>query len=328
MVTFGVYLNGIGTPWAEFRDEWRQAERLGFDVGWTMDNVVGPVHGHPELPTWEAYTLLAAVAASTDRIRLGTLITPCNRRHPAVLAKMASTVDHVSDGRLTVGMGPGDHEQYFRPWGMAFDAPSARIARLVEELEVMTKLWTEPMCTYEGEYYRLEEAVLEPKPVQDPHPPICIGLNFGTRLMPKVAARYADQVNVYIADDARARHLVDRVAEECDAIGRAVEEIEFSRVVQVFVRDRVEDPALVVEQHLAAMADIGLDAAELVRSDHTYDVHCVGPPAQVAEDLLHQVALGFDHLVCMIEEDESEPPADAMARVAEGVLPLVRAETA
>jgi alkanesulfonate monooxygenase SsuD/methylene tetrahydromethanopterin reductase-like flavin-dependent oxidoreductase (luciferase family) len=322
MTTFGAYLNGVGTPWAELLEQFTTAEAAGFETAWTMDNVVGPVHNHPEIPTYEAFTLLAAVASRTSTMQLGTLITPCNRRHPAVLAKMAATIDQISNGRFILGMGPGDHEQYFIPWGMSFDPPKDRIARLREELDIMRLLWTQETSSYEGAYYRLDDAVLEPKPVARPHLPICIGLNFGKQLMPKVAARYADHVNIYIAGDDAAQHLIDRVRIECDAIGRDVREIVFSRVVRVALTDETKDAFK--QREADEMVAAGIDRAEIELSDQLYDEHCLGNPEQIASQLVAQTNLGFDHLVLLIGERPGQSPTDAIAEIGATVLPLVR----
>jgi alkanesulfonate monooxygenase SsuD/methylene tetrahydromethanopterin reductase-like flavin-dependent oxidoreductase (luciferase family) len=324
MATFGAYLNGVGTPWPDLVAQFVTAESSGFERAWTMDNVVGPVHNHPELPTYEAYTMLAAVAASTTTIKLGTMISPCNRRHPALLAKMVATIDQISNGRFIVGMGPGDHEQYFLPWGMTWDAPKDRIARLREELDVMKLLWTQSTSNYRGSYYSLDNAVLEPKAVQRPHPPICIGLNFGKQLMPKVAARYADQVNVYVAPDSDARAMVDRVREECDAIGRNPDEIEFSRVVRACITS--ETPRQLAEREMNEFVAAGIDPSEIELSDQLYDTHCIGNPQQVAEQMIRQIDLGFEHLIVMVGQAPGQSEIESIQAVGEQVLGLVRAE--
>ena len=129
------------------------AEETGFDSYWTMDNVV-LIHPDTEeqLPVFETWTLLPALAAVTKKIRMGPLVTPCNRRHPALFAKMTTTFDRISNGRLDLGLGPGDDPIYFVPWGMSYPKTSVRIKILREEIEVLKRMWTEERASFEGEF--------------------------------------------------------------------------------------------------------------------------------------------------------------------------------
>jgi probable F420-dependent oxidoreductase len=169
---------------------WRVADEAGFDHLWVFDHMAG-VKARPDDAVFEAWSLLAAMAQATHRIRLGCLVTGNTYRHPAVLAKLAVTVDHLSGGRLEFGIGaahaPNEHAMF------GIEGLDHRLGRLSESLRVMRALWTEDRADFVGRYYRLSSAIANPKPVQEPHPPIWIGGAGPTTL--KLAARHADVWN-------------------------------------------------------------------------------------------------------------------------------------
>lgn len=174
------------------RAVWKLADEAGFDTIWNQDHLV--TSGNPSAPIFDAWTTLAAVAETTKRIRLGVLITGNLYRHPALLAKIATTVDHLSRGRLEVGLGTAWNEPEFTTTGMPFaDAPE-RARRLDEACRVLKALWTCERANFAGRYYRLVDAIMEPKPVQSPHPPLLIG-GRGPKVTLRAAARYADAWN-------------------------------------------------------------------------------------------------------------------------------------
>jgi alkanesulfonate monooxygenase SsuD/methylene tetrahydromethanopterin reductase-like flavin-dependent oxidoreductase (luciferase family) len=181
-------------PWSQVRDEFLLAEELGFDHAWLVDHLLD-TDGPPELPCLEAWTLLAALAASTRRIRLGVLVSSNTFRHPSLLAKEAVTVDHVSGGRLILGVGTGWHEDEHRRYG--FDLPAAveRVDRFEEAVELLVRLQEEPRLTFAGRFYRTDDAVFEPRPVQRPRIPLLIAAH--RPRMIRIAARWADQWDTF-----------------------------------------------------------------------------------------------------------------------------------
>lgn len=191
---FGLFMSQANKPWSQVLDEFVMAEELGFDTAWLVDHLLD-TDGPPEHPCLEAWTLLAAIAARTSRIRIGVLVTSNTFRHPAILAKQAVTVDHVSGGRLTLGMGTGWHEGEHRRYG--FDLPPAveRVDRLEEAVELVVRLMTEPRVTFEGRHYRTDDAVFEPRPVQQPRIPLLIAAH--RPRMIRIAARWADQWDTF-----------------------------------------------------------------------------------------------------------------------------------
>jgi alkanesulfonate monooxygenase SsuD/methylene tetrahydromethanopterin reductase-like flavin-dependent oxidoreductase (luciferase family) len=309
MTTFGLYQPGIGWDFDQIRDYIIQAENLGYDAFWTMDNVV-LIHPETEeqVPVFETWTLLPALAAVTEKIRIGPLVTPCNRRHPALFAKMTTTFDRISNGRLDLGLGPGDDPIYFIPWGMSYPKASVRIAILREEIEVMKRMWTEERATFEGEYYRLDEAVNHPKPVQKPHPPVWIGLVLGRKLMPRLAAEVADGINVYNGSDVAARELLDAVKMNCDEFGRDYESIPKSRNVNVVFSDAVSAHEgasyFGTPKDLQVVRAMSLDdqVAEMKVKKYANYVRIterfvVGSAEEIAQDLKGIIGMGFDQII-------------------------------
>ena len=146
---FGVFMSQANKPWSQVLDEFVRAEELGFDTAWLVDHLLD-TDGPPEHPCLEAWTLLAAIAAHTSRIRIGVLVTSSTFRHPAILAKQAVTVDHVSGGRLTLGMGTGWHEGEHRRYGIDLPPAVERVDRLAEAVELVVRLMTEPRVTFEA----------------------------------------------------------------------------------------------------------------------------------------------------------------------------------
>jgi FMNH2-dependent dimethyl sulfone monooxygenase len=175
-VQFGVVLHvsAAYANWNTFLTIARKAEQLGYDSVWVSDHFISP-SGRPY--GMEAWTVLSALASATHKIRLGTYVL-CNQfRHPSLLAKMGSTLDNISRGRLELGIGAGWLRNEHIAFGFGWEKHSVRIERLRETIEIVEKLWTEDSVSYEGKYFQLSKATLEPKPLQKPHPPVWIGGN-------------------------------------------------------------------------------------------------------------------------------------------------------
>jgi F420-dependent oxidoreductase-like protein len=212
-------------------DVWQEAESFPiFEHAWLNDHFMG-LGSTPPGPYLEAWTLLAALAARTHRLRIGVMVTDNLYRHPALLAKMAATVDVISHGRLNVGLGTGWSEQQHRAYGIPLPAPGERVRRLGEACEVILRLWSEPGVTFEGRYYQLHDAPCDPKPVQKPFPPFAIG-GEGERTL-QIIARYANIWDCSVATPdlyAQKRLLLERV---CATLGRDAATLAYSRHISV-----------------------------------------------------------------------------------------------
>ena len=216
-IRFGIHSGPQNTTYEDYRDLWLRAEELGYD--WVSDfDHFYPIFSDPAGPQFEGLTLLSAMAAQTSRLRSAVLVLGVTYRHPAVVAKMAATIDHVSGGRLELGMGAAwfelEHEQY----GIPFPRIGVRMDMLDEACRIMRSLWTQETTTFEGKHFQLKDARLEPKPVQE-HLPLVIG-GSGERRTLRIVAEHGDIWNTFYGDLDHYRHLLDVLAGHCADVGR------------------------------------------------------------------------------------------------------------
>ena len=211
---FGLVRNQ-NLPWPTLLDHVRRFEELGFDSAWPCDHFQRP--SIPDAPYLEGWTLLAGLATRTERIRLGLLVTSNTFRHPPLLAKQAVTVDHLSGGRLELGLGTGWYEPEHQRFGLPFPAPGELVDRFREAVELIDLLLRQDTTTYEGRYYRVREAPFRPRPVQQPRPPLTLGAH-GPKML-RIVAQYADRWNSYgTVEEIRDRNA--RLDDACAAIDR------------------------------------------------------------------------------------------------------------
>ena len=238
---------GMGHSWTELRDFWVEAERLGFESGTMMDNLIYTGLPNNEVrPTFETWSVLPALAEVTSKIQIGPEVTPCLRRAPALFAKMTTQVDHISNGRVFVGMGVGDMPKYHLPWGMPFPASISERAKILrEEIEVMKLMWTEDKANYQGEYYHLDNAEMLPKPIQQGGPPIYIGINMGTKVTPRIATELCDGVLIYNGSQQASKDLLGFVRQRCEDSGRDYDSFYKGLTVSVQLLEREDDRAYV-----------------------------------------------------------------------------------
>ena len=210
-------------PWAEVMSRFRHVEDLGFDLATTADHFVD--WNNPAVPWLEAWTVLAAAARETTRIRLATYVSQIPLRHPAMLARQALTVDHISGGRLEVGLGTGlSIDPAYDMIGIPNWEPKERVARFAEYVEIVDRLLSNEKSSFEGRYYRVKDAAMNPRPVQRPRPPIVIAA-LGP-VMLRLAARHADNWNTLSFAPSFDRQLAEtserigRIDDACAAIGR------------------------------------------------------------------------------------------------------------
>jgi alkanesulfonate monooxygenase SsuD/methylene tetrahydromethanopterin reductase-like flavin-dependent oxidoreductase (luciferase family) len=278
---FGLFLSQANKSLARVYDEFQMAEDLGFDHAWLVDHLVD-TDGPPDYPCLEAWTLLAALAARTRRIRLGVLVTSNTFRNPAVLLKEAVTVDHISDGRLILGLGSGWHLDEHRRYGIDLPEPPERVDRFAEAVELISLLMSQPRTTFRGRYYHLDDAPLEPPPVQQPRIPILIAAHRPRML--RLAARFADQWDTFAempgtATDGVASTIEERIRaldDACRAIGRDPGEIRRSTWATAAALDSEAAYADYVDRHRR----LGFTDFSVV------------PPAIGAEVILRRVAEG------------------------------------
>jgi F420-dependent oxidoreductase-like protein len=224
---FGIKTAPQHTTYEAMLAVWREADALPvFEHAWLFDHFA-PIHGDVNGPCLEGWTLLAAFAGLTSRLRLGLMVTGNTYRHPAVLAKMAATVDVISDGRLDLGLGAGWNEYEHTSMGIPLYTPGERIRRFGEACEIIKRLFTQHLTDFDGRYYQLREARCEPKPIQQPYPPFVIG-GSGEQLTLRVVARYADVWNFAGGPIETFTRKIAILREHCAAVGRDPAAIELS----------------------------------------------------------------------------------------------------
>jgi len=261
--------------WAQMRAVWLAADQIElFESAWNWDHFY-PLTGDLAGPNLEGWTMLAAMAEATSRIRVGCQVTGMIYRHPAVLANMAATTDIISGGRLELGLGAGWNKLECDAYGIDLPPMRERFDRFDEGLEAIVSLLTQPATTLHGRYVTLTDARCEPKPAQRPHPPIVIGGRGKTRTL-RTAARYAQQWNAITQDPADWSDLKETLVAHCAAIGRDPAEITCS-----------------VNVRLDAGSPGDLDAAaETVARyrDAGADLAIIGLPVPATPDLLGPLA--------------------------------------
>ena len=288
----------------------QEAERAGFDSFWLMDHFIQiPGVGGVEQPILEPWTTLAALAASTSKIRLGTMVTGVPYRNPALLAKMGATLDVLSNGRLFMGVGAAWNEREFNAYGWDFPPRAERMKRLEEALQVIQAMWTHKSATFQGRYYRIKDAICEPQPVQRPRPPILIG-GGGEQVTLKLVARYADACNLF-GSPATLRRKHEILARHCAAAGRDPAQLQRTRLGQIVIaRNEAE-----LKRKLARYVPGGLGEGEAA-----WGV-IAGTPAQCIERCAELLQAGVDYLIFSFPDADTLEP---LRLFAEEVAPALK----
>jgi F420-dependent oxidoreductase-like protein len=276
-VRFAIKTRPEHQTWAHIRDVWLAADEIDlFESAWNWDHFY-PLTGDLTGPNLEAWTSLAALGQATRRIRIGCQVTGMIYRHPAVLANMAATTDIVSDGRLELGLGAGWNQLECDAYGIDLPPLRERFDRFDEGVEVIARLLSDTVTTFQGKYLRLTEARCEPKPVQRPHPPITIGGRGRNRTL-RTVARWAQQWNVISRSVDDWRSLKDTLVGHCAAAGRDPAEITCS------VNVRVDDGIGPAVELAAAYRDAGADLA-IMNLPHQAPPDLLGPLAEALAPL-------------------------------------------
>jgi F420-dependent oxidoreductase-like protein len=237
-IDFGVMLRQQMIDFSEIRETAVLCDELGFHSVWFYDHILGM--GGVDLDIYEAWTLMSALSTVTSNVRLGTMVLCNSFRPPALLAKMASTLDVISKGRLEFAIGAGWFESEYTAYGYEFPNTVTRIRQLSESLGIIKAMWTEEKPSIVGNYYRVEEAYCNPKPVQKPHPPVIIG-GGGEKHLLSVVAEHADEWNCPANHSQEFRKKHQALKRHCSAIGRNPDEIKISQqTVCVLAKDKAD----------------------------------------------------------------------------------------
>ena len=309
-IRFGIHSGQQNTTFDDYLGLWRKAEELGFDWASVFDHFM-PIQSDPEGPCFEGLTLLSAMAAHTSRIRCGILVVGNTYRSPAVLANIAATIDHVSGGRLELGIGAGWYELEHSQYGIPFHTVGRRIRMVGETARILKSLWTEQSTDFKGKYYTLSGAFCEPKPLQKPHIPLWVG-GAGEKLTLRVVAESADGWNTFFSPLEAYSHKLDVLADHCRAVGRDPASIRKSLVVQAVVGETEGE----VQEAVRRMGQ-----GATVESARQRAV--VGTPEQCAEQLLEYARLGVGDFII-----GARAPVNVrvLELIAKQVAPVVRRE--
>jgi F420-dependent oxidoreductase-like protein len=317
-VIFGVFMpqgwkmelsaiQGDEAKWQTAVDTALLAEKLGYHSIWVYDhfhNVPRPAHE----AVFECWTTIAAISQRTSRIRLGQMVGCNSYRNPGLLAKITSTIDVISGGRLDWGIGAGWYENEYRGYGYELPKPADRIGMLRESVEIVKSMWTNTETSYDGKYYKMVRANCDPKPLQKPNPPIWIG-GGGEQLTLRVVAEHADCSNFggKLDEWARKREILKG---HCAAVGRDESEIRKTWSPEVFIRSS--------EAELSKRTKGGLwgDSVENWR-----DNNLVGTPEQVSEKIAKYVALGCTGFIPWCAD---YPDTETLELLATQVMPNFR----
>src|ERR1044071_4499579 len=305
-IRFGVQTPPQNVTFQGLRETWKLIDSLGYDTAWTFDHFF-PILTDPSGPCYEGWIALAALASETSLVQAGVLVTGNTYRHPAVLAKMGATLDHTSGGRLIMGIGAGWFEHEHAAYGIPFGTTAERIHKLDEAAEIIKRLWTEKQVTFEGRYYQLKDAYCEPKPLQQPRPPLMIG-GSGEKLMLRVIAKHADQWNTFGPPEV-FRHKIEVLKGHCAAVGRNFDEIEISWAGAALITDSSE----VKQEMIRRMAEAFGAPPEQVGAGLL-----VGPVEEVRDRVREYVDAGVTHFITIMNAPFDH---DSIRSFAEGVLP-------
>ena len=292
-----VSIDGDEAKWSKTVEIATLAERLGYDSLWVYDhfhNVPRPAHE----TVFECWTTIAAISQVTSRIRLGQMVGCNSYRNPGLLAKVTSTVDVISGGRLEWGVGAGWYENEYRAYGYPFPKPKDRIGMLRETVEIVKSMWSTPETTYRGKYYDLSRANCDPKPLQKPLPPVWIG-GGGEQLTLRVVAQHADCSNFGGRPEEWIRRR-DALIEHCCVVGRDPASIRMTWSPELVIRDHEDD---------------------IRRDDEWRASNLVGTVDQVCAKVEHYLSLGCRGFIPWCPD---YPDTESMERFATEVMPNFR----
>ncbi|EHB55187.1 Luciferase-like, subgroup [Mycolicibacterium rhodesiae JS60] len=297
----GIYVPQMGFTFAEVLHRAQRCEELGIGSLWLYDHMYGP--GVPGIDSLEAWTLATAVLSRTDRLRVGHMVL-CNQfRHPAVLAKMATTLDQICGGRLELGIGSGSIEDEHQRLGLDWGSFAARSERLQETLQILTQAFAEQRIDFAGTHYTIRDMPIRPGPVQQPRPPLVVG-GSGEKYTLPLVARYADVWNVPTYALGEMEHKLAVLRALCEDIGRDPATIVMS-----------VEAVLAIAPDQAALADVrGL--AEKRFGGPGFGLHdggLIGTPQAIVDRLGQLRAMGFGQVVLFTHDRASDATLELLA---------------
>jgi F420-dependent oxidoreductase-like protein len=301
-----------GVSWSQWVGLARTCEEHGIPSMFRSDHYLNLDGMHPERGSLDAWGTLNALAAVTSKLRLGTLVSPATFRHPSVLAKLVATADHVSGGRVELGLGTGWHEREHRAYGFDFPPMRTRMDILEEQLQVVLGSWANGPFSFQGEHYAIAELDAQPKPVQRPHPPLLMGGVAGPRSA-ALAARYADEYNTVFPTVSDVQERKARIDEACERAGRPP--MPFSVMTGMIVGSDESE----LRERVGRVAQIRGDDPGSYLPDPPHG-WIVGTVQRAAEQLIALRNAGLSRVMC---QHLAHDDLDAVALIGSELAPLV-----
>ena len=307
-VRFGALLRQADNRWSSIAESARIADDLGFHSIYFIDHLLAIPD--PASDILESWTTMTACATMTRRVRVGGNVLCNSFRSPALLAKMAATLDVISDGRFELGIGAGWHEPEYHAYGFPFPSPGTRIDQLAEGVQIIKRLWTGEPLDFTGRHYTIRNGLCRPRPVQSPRPPIIIG-GAGERKMLRLVAEEADIWNASAGNYAQLDRKVAVLREHCAAVGRDFSSLELS----------LQDLVVIAPTDAALRAPLDDARKRLSFFGDVDAIATIGTPDRCIDTLRGKVAQGITYFICLFT-DGGQP--DTIRLFGERVIPAFR----
>jgi len=307
-IRFGIQTGQQGVAWEDLLELWRKADAWGYDSLWNFDHFY-PIFADPEGECMEAWTTLAALGQATTRARIGCLVNGNTYRHPCLTAKMAASLDRITNGRLNLGLGAGWFELEHQSFGIDFKTVRGRLDALDEACQIIRGMFTQPKTTLRGKHYTVVDAMCRPGPVQRPYPPLLIG-GTGRKVLLKLVAQHADMWNA-IGSAVTMGEMVATLGRHCDTLGRDPDQIEKTVVLPLCYNAPREREALA-----CAMAAPMLQTTPDLARESLF----IGNAQECLDTVGRYRAVGITHFILMLlppyHLDEVQAFAEDVAAVA------------
>jgi F420-dependent oxidoreductase-like protein len=270
------------------------ADNLNFNSIYAYDHLIPHYKHDIQKNIFECFTLLSATAAITEKIKIGQIVVCNSYRNPSLLAKMLSTLDIISNGRVELGIGAGWYEQEYLAYGYDFPSDITRIMQLDESISIIKAMWTDnnnKHASFQGKYYRVKDAICNPKPIQKPYPPIMVG-GSGERYLLKVVAKHADRYNLFFGSPNEMKGKISLLKEYCNSIGRDYKkDIQYSVVLPCIIRESEDEVSKVLAQNKRNDKSIEQYTQYLVNGI------AIGTPEKIMKGISKYVDIGVRHFI-------------------------------
>ena len=269
------------------------ADNLNFNSIYAYDHLIPHYKDDIQKNIFECFTLLSATAAITEKIKIGQIVVCNSYRNPLLLAKMLSTLDIISNGRVELGIGAGWYEQEYLSYGYDFPSNITRIMQLDESISIIKAMWTDnnKHVSFQGKYYRIKDAICNPKPIQKPYPTIMVG-GSGERYLLKVVAKHADRYNLFFGSPDEMKRKISLLKEYCNSIGRDYKkDIQYSVVLPCIIRESEDEVSKVLAQNKRN------DKTTEEYTQYLVNGIAIGTPEKIIEGISKYVDIGVRHFV-------------------------------